>query len=276
MNQLKNSLRASILSTNTVVKPPYNAARAAIELIPYFAWKLARDRYVSQQNLTKLAGKYHEEKAVILCNGPSLLRSDLSSLNRCFTIGLNKINLLFDSSDFRPSAIVAVNKYVIQQNSSFFKSTRIPLFLEQKAARASGIHADKTKTLIFASGGYPGFSADPRFAVDSGPTVTHVALQIAYFLGFKYVALIGCDHSYEANGADHQLVVSGRTDPNHFDPRYFSEGMPWQLPSIAESEESYLRAKRFYEHDKRLIFNCTAGGKLELYPRISLEQFLAI
>ena len=120
------------------------------------------------------------------------------------------------------------------------------------------------------------FSCDPRVSIHQGATVTYVALQIAYYLGFSKVALVGCDHNFATKGPAHKLVVSGETDPNHFDPRYFSGGDLWQLPSIAESEESYLRAKRFYEYDQRIIYNCTFGGKLELYPRISLDNFLSM
>ena len=70
--------------------------------------------------------KYSNEKAVIICNGPSLLKVDLALLKNVYTFGLNKINLLFGKSDFRPSAIVAVNKYVIEQNADFYDSTDIP------------------------------------------------------------------------------------------------------------------------------------------------------
>ena len=122
--------------------------------------------------------------------------------------------------------------------------------------------------------GAPGFSTNPKYAICQGATVTYVALQLAYSFGFKHVALIGCDHSFHTKGPDHKLVKSGETDPNHFDPTYFSGGMPWQLPSIDESEESYLRANRFYKYDRRKIYNCTVGGMLDIYPRISLEQFL--
>lgn len=259
-----------------VIDPWRNFLRSIKELYLFQSWKTSRDYQISKRNLSIISNKYAGKKAVVLCNGPSLLKTDLELLADVYTIGLNKINLLFDYSNFVPSCIVAVNSYVIEQNKDFYKKTQLPLFLAQKPSRGVHINANSTRTLLFSSSGSPGFSTDPRFAISQGATVTYVALQLAYYLGFKYVALVGCDHNFETKGPDHQLVESGEVDPNHFDPRYFSGGVPWQLPSIAESEESYMKAKRFYEYDDRSIYNCTTGGKLELFPRISLQQFMEI
>ena len=259
---------------STVIYPPLNLLRSIRETAKYAVWSLSRDKKLSTKNLVKSANHYSNKKAVILCNGPSLLKSNLKLLENTFTFGLNKINLLFDNSDFRPSAIVAVNPYVIDQNRDFYKTTDIPLFLDQKAARSVGIHANSSRTLLFSSSGFPGFSTNSIYSVNQGATVTYVALQLAYFFGFTKVALIGCDHNFQTKGPDHKLVKAEKEDANHFDPRYFSAGMPWQLPSITESEESYMKAKRFYSMHHRQIFNCTSGGFLELYPRITLEDFL--
>jgi hypothetical protein len=268
--------RAFVVDQGSIINPYWNFLRSFREITRKIVWDSTNNAATSRRNLTRLCNYFFGEKAVILCNGPSLLSSDLTLLQDVYTIGLNKINLLFERYDFRPSSIVAVNPYVIEQNKAFYSETRIPLFLDRKAALSSGLHATDTRTLLFSSSGYPRFSCDPRYAIDQGSTVTYVAMQLAYFMGFKSVALIGCDHSFITQGTDHQIVTSGAHDPNHFDPRYFSGGLLWQLPSISESEESYLRAKGFYERDQRVIYNCTVGGKLEIYPRISLGEFLAL
>jgi hypothetical protein len=258
------------------INPYLNLTRALKAALAKASWDLSRDALISRRNLTKIKDSHPGEKAIIICNGPSLLRVDMSSLNNVFTIGLNKINLLFESSSFRPNCIVAVNSYVISQNKDFYSLTDIPLFLDQKGARNVNLKASSTRSLLFSSEGHPGFSRDIRLAVNQGATVTYVAMQLAYFMGFSRIALIGCDHDFVTKGPDHKLVTSGVIDPNHFDPRYFAGGVPWQLPSIAESEESYMKGKRFYGYDNRLIYNSTVGGKLEIFPRLPLDQFLAL
>lgn len=260
--------------TTSVINPYINFLRSSLELKNKLFWDLTLDSKISRQNVSHYLASDLGDKAVILCNGPSLLKADLSTLDNIFTIGLNKINLLFESTTFRPSCIAACNKHVIRQNQDFYRSTKIPLFLDQQNSRMLNIHATKTRTLLFSSGGYPRFSSDITSAICQGSTVTYFAMQIAYNLGFSKVALIGCDHNFSTNGPAHKTVRSGKVDKDHFDPRYFSNGQAWQLPSIPESEESYLVAKKFFQRDGRVILNCTEGGMLELFDRVSLSEFI--
>lgn len=272
---------AKLLKTLPILNPypinPYrNFIYSTLEVFDKFKWDISSSAAVSRKNLNRIKNNYATSKAVIICNGPSLLKTNLDIPNNVFTIGLNKINLIFDHSEFRPNVIVAVNKYVISQNRDFYESTDIPLFLCQKQAIKNKLFASKTRTLLYTSSGSPGFSRDISYAISASATVTYTALQLAYFMGFSKVALIGCDHSFSTKGPDHMVVKSSTADPNHFDPRYFSGGVLWNLPSISESEESYLRAKRYFEQDKRIIFNCTVGGELELFPRLLLADFLSL
>jgi len=72
-----------------------------------------------------------------MCNGPSLNEVDFDMLDESgvFTFGLNKINLLFNRTSLRPSVIVAVNPFVIEQNSEFYNKTDTPLFLDSISRR---------------------------------------------------------------------------------------------------------------------------------------------
>ncbi len=213
-------------------------------------------------------------KAVILCNGPSLNRVDFDLLNRThvFTFGLNKINLLFARASLRPSVIVAVNPHVIEQNADFFNSTQIPLFLDARAARRirfrSNIH------LLHSSGLSARFAEDCSWSICQGHTVTYVAMQLAFHMGFRSVALVGCDHSFATKGPANATVAAEQNDPNHFDPTYFSKGVTWQLPDLARSELHYAIARDVFEKHDRRIVNCTDGGKLELFDRMPLDEFL--
>jgi hypothetical protein len=99
-------------------------------------------------------------------------------------------------------------------------------------------------------------------------------MQLAYYMGFKDVALVGCDHSFNVSGPANKTVLAEESDKNHFNSNYFAKGVKWQLPDLFESEVSYQRAKRTYEAFGRRIANCTVGGKLELFQRTSLDDFI--
>ncbi|MBO90185.1 MAG: hypothetical protein CMP14_11735 [Rickettsiales bacterium] len=221
--------------------------------------------------------KHKGHAAVILCNGPSLLAADLDVLSesKTITFGLNKINLLYPKTALRPNYIVAVNPYVIMQSREFINNTETQLFLDHKVLKL-GIRSRENVSFLH-SVDMPGtFAADCSFSVFQGFTVTYVALQLAYHMGFVRVALIGCDHDFVDKGPANQVVVSGEKDNNHFDPGYFSGGDEWQSPDLLQSEISYQFALKAFQDDGRKLYNATEGGKLEIFPRIDLQNFLEI
>jgi hypothetical protein len=69
-------------------------------------------------------------------------------------------------------------------------------------------------------------------------------------------------------------VVSGSEDKSHFDPRYFSGGVKWQLPDLAQSEISYALANEVFAAHGREVVNATQGGKLDIFRRERLDSFL--
>ena len=239
-------------------------------------WDLNPQSWVSRKKIQSIKDIHKGEKCLILCNGPSLLKTNFELLKKsnAFSIGLNKVNLLFDKSDFRPDYIVAVNKFVIEQNLPFFKNSKIPLFLDSYASKV-GISNRENVHFLHSSNQKGEFAHDCSMSINQGFTVTYVAIQLAYHMGFSEVSLVGCDHNFTVKGCPNQIVTSSSQDPNHFDPNYFSGGVKWQLPDLLESEASYIKAKREFEQAGRKIYNSTIGGKLEIFTRKPLEEFLS-
>lgn len=253
---------------------PYR--RAASLFKQRFVWDLNPQAWCSRKKLKYIRNKYSGKKAIVLCNGPSLLKVDFDMLSKSevFTFGLNKINLLFDKVKFRPSCIVAVNQYVIQQNRCFYNESNIPLFLDS-AAYKIGVKPKESLTYLHSSNMRGEFARDCSFSIFVGNTVTYVALQLAFHMGFSEVSLVGCDHNFSANGPSNKTVIAEKQDLDHFDPNYFSNGVKWQLPDLFESEVAYKIAKDFYEKSGKRLLNSTSGGCLEVFPRISLDEFLS-
>jgi hypothetical protein len=92
-------------------------------------------------------------------------------------------------------------------------------------------------------------------------------MQLALYLGYRDVVIIGVDHSFTTPGPAHQLVTSQGADPNHFDPSYFGKGYRWQLPDLEMSEQAYRLAKDAYERAGGSIVDATVGGKLTIFPK---------
>jgi len=110
--------------------------------------------------------------------------------------------------------------------------------------------------------------------VRPGHTVTHAAFQIAYYMGFSEVIVIGMDHWFPKSGpANAELHMHG-ADPNHFDPDYFRD-QAWDAPNLAGSEQSYRVAKEIYEAEGRRIIDATLDGNCTVFPKADYKDLFA-
>ncbi|MGJ5627857.1 6-hydroxymethylpterin diphosphokinase MptE-like protein [Nostoc sp. CALU 1950] len=262
-----------IFNQRVTINPYRGFARGCFELWKRFEWDLNPESWKSRSKLKTLKNSYLGQKAVILCNGPSLLKHDLSILNKTFTFGLNKINLIFDKSPFIPSCIVSIDPIVLGQNADFYNQTEIPLFLERISSSLIKPRSNITFLYSSNSNAYQ-FARDCSLNIGQAGTVTFAALQLAFHMGFSDVALIGCDHNYGEKAPPNTVLTSDGADQNHFDPNYFSIGMKWQVPNMAVLELGYTIARNAYAAYGRRVVNCTEGGKLEVFERMNLNSWL--
>jgi hypothetical protein len=119
------------------------------------------------------------------------------------------------------------------------------------------------------------FFEDITKGISQGSTVTYAALQIAFYMGFKRVFLIGVDHNFAQKGKPHKVETMKGDDMSHFDPGYF-KGMKWQLPDLEGSERAYRMAKYHFEKDNRQILDATIDGKLDIFAKIKFEEALRV
>ena len=111
-----------------------------------------------------------------------------------------------------------------------------------------------------------------RGRVWEGATVTYVALQLAFHMGFSQVILIGVDHDFASKGEANKTVVSQGDDLNHFSPKYFGKGFRWQLPDLETSEIAYTMAREAYALAGREVIDATVGGKLTVFPKVDYNS----
>lgn len=221
----------------------------------------------SSHNLKQLENIHAGERAFIIGNGPSLRKTDMSLLRNEYTFGLNRIYLLFPELGFSTSCLVAVNDLVIEQCAAEMQGLSLPRFFTWRARY--WFRPDRNLTFLDTDfTGEEGFSTHVDGRIFEGFTVTNVALQLAYHMGFTDVILVGVDHNYVTPGAANQAVISQGDDPNHFAANYFGKGFKWQLPDLAGSERGYTRALEAYGQAGRHILDATVGGKLAIFPKV--------
>lgn len=221
--------------------------------------------------LERLRGIVRGRPLLVVGNGPSLNRTPLEEFRGIASIGMNKIDLLFNRTTWRPNIIVCVNNLVVKQHVASFAKSEIPIYLSWKSRHFVSSVA-RTKVNFFLSRNSEVFSHDITRGVGWGSTVTYTALQFAYFMEADPVLIVGVDHSFKADGPAHGIARREGPDVNHFDPSYFKVGAYWGLPDLDGSEKAYATALREIQRTGRRVFDATIDGKLEIFPKISIRQ----
>ena len=88
-------------------------------------------------------------------------------------------------------------------------------------------------------------------------------MQIAIYMGFKEIYLLGCDNSYSDDKNKQHFVESG-----HYDPTYKTAGDRMVV--------AYMEAKKYADSKNVKIYNATRGGMLEVFPRVDLDEVLGL
>jgi uncharacterized Rossmann fold enzyme len=225
----------------------------------------------SKRNLRQLENIHKDKRCFIIGNGPSLRQTDLNKLRDEYTFGLNRIYLLFPQLGFTTTYLVSVNDLVLEQCAAEMKSLSLPKFLTWRSRH--WFHGDSKVTYLDTDfTGEENFCPTLNGRIFEGFTVTYVALQLAFHMGFSEVILVGVDHNFVTQGVANQAIVSQGDDPNHFAPDYFGKGFKWQLPDLVGSERAYSLARDAYLLAGRRVLDATIGGKLAIFPKVDYSS----
>ncbi len=223
-----------------------------------------------RKNLAKFRDRHAGQHCFIIGNGPSLNKMDLSKLNGCHCFGLNKIHLMLEKGEFNITYHVAVNPLVIEQSLEQFRKLGVPSFLSYRECRNLNIDESNFYFLMTSESPFV-FRQNVQDVLFEGFTVTYVAMQLAYFMGFTRVYLIGVDHNFAVQGKPNEKQTLLGPDPNHFHPDYFA-GKEWHLPDLEGSELAYRLAKFHFERKDRRILDATVDGKLNVFSKIAFQE----
>jgi hypothetical protein len=215
--------------------------------------------------------RYLGEDCFLLANGPSLNEVNFEYLNNYHLIGLNKIYLLLERVELSLTFHVAINELVIQHSWDQFQLLKCPSFLSYVPASKYTSGAPNLKYFLTEPNPVPRFSRVYDEALWEGWTVTYAALQLAYFMGFTNIFIVGLDHSFKMLGNPNEEQSMKGDDPNHFDPRYFADSR-WHLPDLEGSEMAYKIAKFAFQRSGKAIYDATQKGHCRIFDRITLDD----
>jgi hypothetical protein len=245
----------------------------------------------NSEQIQSLKGKYAGRRCFIMGNGPSLNRTRLELLKDEIVWSFNKIYLLFEKITWRPKFYVTNDQRLTRHISKeidalisqlpdsifFFPDHFLSNEVNNKNGNVYWYHEipwndqDSNSSTLF--------SRDPSKFIVNTATVTIAGLQLAAYLGFNPIHLIGCDTSYTVpasvkfeDGNPEMLTSTVDDDPNHFAPGYSGKGDKWSAPNVPLMITQYMDAQRALEETNIKVYNATVGGYLEVFPRVDFAS----
>lgn len=232
--------------------------------------------------IRKYRNAHQGEICFILGNGPSLSPVDLDKLadKHIVTFATNRIYNIFPHTHWRPTYYVCEDPHIIREKQAEIRS--IPAKEKFIPVELKWYHdVILPGALFYHENDFPmtvneyGFSPDIAKEIVNRGTVTFACMEIAAYMGFSEIYLLGVDHNYQVT-----IDIDGNvvTDPNAKD--YFCEGYDDDIKHVAvhnmgQNTRAYLGAKGYCDTTgKTAIYNATRGGKLEVFDRVSFDDIV--
>lgn len=251
-------------------------------------WKKYACKIRKFQNLHK--GK----RCFIIGNGPSLKIRDLERLDKEITFASNSIYALYKTTAWRPTYYCANDKIFCDKMMSDKKDLKM-LMDGCKVAFTSilGVgfkyrdDADMDRLCFVqlaesnSKNQLPAFSTDCSERVYLGGTVTYVMLQLAAYMGFEQIYLLGMDFNYSVeqhkNGSITTNNICNHMKEMEAGHKMFDElikkryGVSY-LADVDLQLAAYQAARKYADANDIKIYNATRGGKLEVFERVNFDN----
>lgn len=245
--------------------------------IDYLIYKYNFFKSKRHQYFLSLHKKHAGKKAFIIGNGPSLTKDDLEKLNGEICLAANKIFLIFEQTNWRPSyyfiedelhinrCLEEINKFkdipVLTNNrvwnNPFFKDANFYNLIKDDISN----HSDAK------------FGENPIKGFYAAGNIVYTMIQFASFMGFEEIYLIGCDFNYFRDHDNPYTYDAGKySELNYFHKEYAKSGEVNFIPNLDCSLNAFQQAERYSRASGFRIFNATRGGKLEVFDRVDFDQ----
>lgn len=229
--------------------------------------------------LKSFKDKYKGQRCFIIGNGPSLNIDDLNKLKGEITFAFNRIYYIFDKTDWRPSYYLTEDTKIIQQSLDEINNLNLDYILTPDIIDFD--YNMKISNAIYFKQIMEKFNDDlPQFSDNFyektywGGTVTYTAIQMAVYMGFKEIYLIGVDHNFSMYEDKDGNIIRDNTVKDYFCDNYNEDKEKLEIPNLDDSTKAYIAARKYCDKNNIKIYNATRGGKLEVFERVSFDEIL--
>lgn len=230
--------------------------------------------------LKTLRGIHAGERCFILGNGPSLNAADCEKLIGEYTFASNRIYAMFKETAWRPTYYMAIDREFLSERGKELESYELGhMFIgsyckhkfDKGLNEVTRIYCDRLDfdiDLKAWNDRQAYISEDVSDHICPGHTVTFYAIQMAIYMGFREIYLLGVDNSYSVYlNKDGNVVRNDKVD-DYFDRKKYMTST-YSVP--ASFDYAYGAAREYCDNHGIIIRNATRGGKLEVFERVDFD-----
>lgn len=225
------------------------------------------------ENITKYRNAYQGKRCFVIGMGPSLTITDLEKISGEITFASNGIYKVFSQTNWRPTFYSVCDKqyyklHGIEDLEEIQELTK--LYPWDLTENHHLINTNYFFRLMKFGRKHPLFSNRADVFLYEGSTVTYFMLQLAVYMGFKEIYLLGIDFNYSIT-VNNKGEISRNSDVKD----YFINDSASQnpvLPNLQASLYAYQSANKYAKKNGIKIYNATRGGKLEVFERKNFEE----
>lgn len=219
------------------------------------------------RELARFKDIHKGKRCFLIGNGPSLLYSDLEKLrkNKEITFGVNRIYQSFDKTEWRPDYYIIVDSIVMEQDLQKIKNYDFPVvFIGNNYSEIREISCDNYFCFSRKANRYLEgcFSEDITNYIYGGSTVIFDAMQIAAYMGFSEIILLGVDMT------DTKI---GEKIPHFYDSDTESE-KDLAKGNILNAMKAFSITRHAAQKRGIQILNATRGGNVEVLERVDFDR----
>jgi hypothetical protein len=242
--------------------------------------------------LYEFEGLHKNNIGIVVANGPSLRKVDISDFKSHITFGSNRIFQGFQEWGFEFNYWAIEDRLQIEEHKTEYEEN----------LRDGNVNMFPFEYTPFLE--YPNACPlnhyynppEPRFSLNSstiehGFTVTHMLMQLAAIMGCNPIYLVGLDHSYDIGQFDKEYgsfrpESAKPEDPQkaefwdnsqantdtHFSKNYTTGNKRFVPPRPKAAELSYENAYQVMTKAGIKVYNASPGTMLDVFPKISAEE----
>lgn len=237
-------------------------------------------RSADSQKIKMFRNKHMGERCFIIGNGPSLTAADLDKIQGEYTFAANRIYEIFEQTDWRPWAYVIQDKEFMRAEHE--KIRQVPCkcrFVPFEAgvdtsdwAHTTQIHGGLRKFSINRGSDLSAYiSEDVSRGFSNGYTVTFISIQLAIYMGFTEIYLLGVDFNYSVYMDKNGKICHQKGVSDYFNGKKYEMTMQ----SLEPTRYAYQVAREYCDAHGITICNATRGGKLEVFERVDFDAVIA-